>query len=137
MEVVGALITNPTAEDFRNVTTLRGTLADGTIVSISGTLTGPKMVQKIIGVNGFDLEVPLSQHMAFLSYVDRPGVIGAFGRLLGDAGVNIAGMQVSRNEQGGSALVVLTLDSEIPAEVLTAIGNEVNATLARVADLDD
>jgi D-3-phosphoglycerate dehydrogenase len=75
--------------------------------------------------------------MAFLSYVDRPGVIGAFGRLLGDAGVNIAGMQVSRNEQGGSALVVLTLDSEIPAEVLTAIGNEVNATLARVADLDD
>ena len=131
------LITNPTAEDFRNVTTLRGTLADGTIVSISGTLTGPKMVQKIIGVNGFDLEVPLSQHMAFLSYVDRPGVIGAFGRLLGDAGVNIAGMQVSRNEQGGSALVVLTLDSEIPAEVLTAIGNEVNATLARVADLDD
>ncbi|MEI2777500.1 MAG: phosphoglycerate dehydrogenase [Tetrasphaera sp.] len=130
------LITSPEAEDFRNVTALRGTLADGSVVEIAGTLTGPKMVQKIIGVNGFDLEVPLSQHMAFLSYLDRPGVIGAFGRMLGDAGVNIAGMQVSRKEEGGAALVVLTLDSAIPGDVLTAISHEVNANLARVADLD-
>ena len=41
------LVTSPVAEDFRNVTTLRGTLADGTVRSVSGTLTGPKMVQKI------------------------------------------------------------------------------------------
>ena len=94
------------------------------------------MVQKVIGVNGFDLEVPISEHMAFLSYEDRPGVIGAFGRLLGDAGVNIAGMQVSRNEQGGKALVVLTLDSAIPADVLAAIAAEVDATLAEVVTLD-
>jgi D-3-phosphoglycerate dehydrogenase len=131
------LLTSPVAEDFRNVTTLRGTLADNSVVSISGTLTGPKMVQKITEVNGFDLEVPLSTHMAFLSYVDRPGVIGAFGRLLGDAGVNIAGMQVSRNELGGPALVVLILDSQIPAEVLTAIAAEVDATLAKAADFED
>ena len=130
------LITNPVAEDFRNVTSLRGTLADGSVVEIAGTLTGPKMVQKVIGVNGFDLEVPISEHMAFLSYEDRPGVIGAFGRLLGDAGVNIAGMQVSRNEQGGKALVVLTLDSAIPADVLAAIAAEVDATLAEVVTLD-
>jgi len=130
------LVTSPVAEDFRNVTTLFGTLADGSVVEVSGTLTGPKMVQKVIGVNGFDLEVPISQHMAFLSYVDRPGVIGAFGRLLGDAGVNIAGMQVSRKEEGGAALVVLTLDSAIPPDVLSAICREVDASLARVADLD-
>jgi len=131
------LITSPVAEDFRNVTTLRGTLADGTVVEIAGTLTGPKMVQKVIGVNGFDLEVPISEHMAFLSYVDRPGVIGAFGRLLGDAGVNIAGMQVSRDSAGGAALVVLTLDSPIPADVLSAIAAEVDATLAKVVNLTD
>lgn len=130
------LTTDPVAEDFRNVTTLRGTLADGAVVEVAGTLTGPKMVQKLIGVNGFDLEVPISQHMAFLSYVDRPGVIGAFGGLLGAAGVNIAGMQLSRREEGGAALVVLTLDSGIPADVLTAIAGEVDATLARTAELD-
>ena len=130
------LLTSPVAEDFRNVTLLRGTLADGSVVTVAGTLTGPKMVQKITGVNGFDLEVPISTHMAFLSYEDRPGVIGAFGRLLGDAGVNIAGMQVSRQEQGGKALVVLTLDSAIPTDVLAAIAAEVDATLAEVITLD-
>ena len=130
------LLTSPVAEDFRNVTLLRGTLADGSVVTVAGTLTGPKMVQKITGVNGFDLEVPISTHMAFLSYEDRPGVIGAFGRLLGDAGVNIAGMQVSRQEQGGKALVVLTLDSAIPTDVLAAIAAEVDATLAEVVPLD-
>ncbi|HRC41854.1 phosphoglycerate dehydrogenase [Nostocoides sp.] len=130
------LLTSPVAEDFRNVTLLRGTLADGSVVTVAGTLTGPKMVQKITGVNGFDLEVPISTHMAFLSYEDRPGVIGAFGRLLGDAGVNIAGMQVSRQEQGGKALVVLTLDSAIPTDVLAAIAAEVDATLAEVVTLD-
>ena len=54
------LLTDAVAEDFRNVTTLHGTLADGTTVSIAGTLTGPKLVQKLIGVNGYDLEIPLS-----------------------------------------------------------------------------
>ena len=38
------LLTDEVAEDFRNVTTLHGTLADGTSVSVSGTLTGPKLV---------------------------------------------------------------------------------------------
>jgi len=130
------LQTSPVAEDFRNVTTLRGTLADGSSVSVAGTLTGPKMVQKVIGINGFDLEVALSQHMAFFSYEDRPGVVGAIGRLLGDAQVNIAGMQVARNDETGTALVALTVDSAIPAEVVAAIGAEVGADVVKVVDLD-
>ncbi len=130
------LVTNPLAEDFRNVTTLQGTLADGSQVSVAGTLTGPKMVQKIIGINGYDLEIPLSQHMAFFSYEDRPGVIGSVGRMLGDAGVNIAGMQVARNDATGKALVALTVDSAIPAEVVSAIGGEIGAETVKVVDLD-
>ena len=58
--------------------------------------------------------MPLTEHLAFFTYVDRPGVIGTVGRLLGDADVNIAGMQVARNEKGGQALVALTVDSGIP-----------------------
>jgi D-3-phosphoglycerate dehydrogenase len=128
------LLTDPATQDFRNVTTLRGTLADGSTVSISGTLTGPRMVEKVVGVNGFDLEVPLSEHLAFFTYVDRPGVIGTVGRLLGDAQVNIDSMQVARNEKGGQALVALTVDSAIPADVLAAIASEVGAEV-RVVDL--
>ncbi|MBR7744540.1 phosphoglycerate dehydrogenase [Phycicoccus sp. BSK3Z-2] len=129
------LVTDAASEEFRNVTTLRGTLGDGTVVSVAGTLTGPKMVQKVIGVNGYDLEVPLSRHMAFFSYADRPGVVGALGRLLGEADVNIAAMQVSRQDEGGDALVALTVDSAIPDSVVAAIGAEIGAATVRVVDL--
>ncbi len=129
------LLTDEVSEDFRNVTTLRGTLADGTVVSVAGTLTGPKMVQKIIGVNGFELEIPISQHLAFFSYVDRPGVIGAIGKLLGDADVNIAGMQVSRDDDAGRALVALTLDSAIPEDVVAALHTEIGEDTVRVVNL--
>ncbi|GAA2159468.1 phosphoglycerate dehydrogenase [Pedococcus bigeumensis] len=130
------LLTDPTMQDFRNVTTLRGTLADGATISVAGTLTGPRLIEKIVGVNGFDIEVPLTEHLAFFTYVDRPGVIGTVGRLLGDADINIAGMQVARNEKGGQALVALTVDSRIPADVLAAIVTEVGADVS-VVDLVD
>ncbi|MFC8503451.1 phosphoglycerate dehydrogenase [Pedococcus sp. NPDC057267] len=130
------LLTDPSSTDFRNVTTLRGTLADGSTVSVSGTLTGPRLIEKIVGVNGFDLEVALADHLAFFTYVDRPGVIGTVGRLLGDAEVNIAGMQVARKEQGGQALVTLTVDTKVPADVLGAIASEVGAEVT-VVDLAD
>src|SRR5689334_22868319 len=128
------LLTDPTTQDFRNVTTLRGTLADGATISVAGTLTGPRLIEKIVGVNGFDIEVPLTEHLAFFTYVDRPGVIGTVGGLLGDAKVNIAGMQVARNEKGGQALVALTVDSQIPTDVLDAIASEVGAEVS-VVDL--
>ena len=129
------LVTDAIAEDFRNVTTLRGTLADGSVISVAGTLTGPKMVQKITGINGFDLEIPISAHMAFYIYTDRPGVIGALGELLGDAHINIAGMQVSRNDDTGQALVALTVDNAIPPELIGAIEREIGASTVRVVDL--
>lgn len=129
------LLTDPTTQDFRNVTTLRGTLADGTTVSVAGTLTGPRMIEKVVGLNGFDLEVPISEHMAFFTYKDRPGIVGAVGRLLGEANINIGGMQVARDERGGKALVALTVDSAIPADLVGAIASEIDAEV-HVVDLD-
>lgn len=131
------LLTSAESEDYRNVISLRGTLADGTRVSVAGTLTGPKQVEKLVGVDGLDLEVPLAEHMLVLRYTDRPGVIGALGRLLGDAGVNIAAMQVARDTEGGGALSVLTLDSAAPAEILGDVAREAGATSVRVVDLVD
>jgi D-3-phosphoglycerate dehydrogenase len=90
----------------------------------------------VVGVNGFDLEVPVSEHMAFFTYVDRPGVVGTVGRVLGEAGTNIGGMQVAREAAGGHALMVLTVDSEISAAVLNDISQEIGATTVGVADLD-
>jgi len=130
------LLTDPNSPDFRNVTTLRGTLADGSVISVAGTLTGPRMIEKVVGVNQFDLEVPISEHMVFYTYVDRPGVVGSLGRVLGEAGINIGGMQVARDAAGGQALVVLTVDSQIPPAVLSELSQEIDATTVRVVDLD-
>jgi D-3-phosphoglycerate dehydrogenase len=131
------LIKTTESADYRNVLTVRGALSDGSTVSVSGTLTGPKQIQKIVAVNGYDLEIPVSDHLLVISYADRPGVIGTLGRLLGENGTNIAGMQVARNTVGGQALSLLTVDSSVPQSVLDAIKAEIGATMAREVDLED
>ncbi len=129
------LTTSPDSPDYRNLITLRGTLADGTQVSVSGTLSGPKQVEKIVEVDGFDIEIVPTEHMLFLRYEDRPGVVGILGKILGDAGVNIAGMQVSRDAKGGHALVAMTVDSAVPHDVLQHLIGEVGAESGRTVDI--
>ena len=129
------MLTDSVSGDFRNITTLRGTLRDGTVVSVSGTLTGPKMIEKIVGINGFDLEVPLGDHMAVFTYADRPGVVGIVGQAFGEHGINIAGMQVARDERTQSALVVLNLDASLPASLAEQIAVKVEASMMAVIDL--
>ena len=129
------LVTSEDSPDFRNLLTVRGTLPDGRTVSISGTLTGPKHIEKLVEVDGFDIEVPPAEHLIFLRYTDRPGIVGIVGRILGDAGVNIGSMQVSRDRQGGPALVVMTVDSAVPPAVLHEIAAEIGAQSARAVDL--
>jgi D-3-phosphoglycerate dehydrogenase len=131
------LTTSADSPDYRNLLTLRGTLADGTQVSVSGTLTGPRQVEKLVEIDGFDVEVALSDHMAVFRYEDRPGMIGTVGRILGEARVNIAGMQVSRDHKGGHALVVMTVDGPIPPAVLDDVVTEIGAETARQVDLTE
>jgi D-3-phosphoglycerate dehydrogenase len=124
------------SEDYRNLVTVRGVLAGGERVSVSGTLIGPRQVEKLVEVDGFDVDLRLEEHLVFLRYADRPGVVGMVGDRLGAAQVNIAGAQVSRNRRGGEALMALAVDSAVPSEVLAAIGEVIGATAARSADLD-
>jgi D-3-phosphoglycerate dehydrogenase / 2-oxoglutarate reductase len=126
------LLTDPVSPEFRNVVTLRGTLAGGARVSVSGTLTGPKQVEKLVGIDDLDLELPLADHMLVLRYTDRPGVIGAVGGLLGACGVNIAAMQVARAAEGGQAVGVLTLDSALSAQAADDLGREIGASVRGV-----
>ena len=68
---------------------------------------------------GFEIEIELSPRMVFLVYDDVPGVVGRVGTLLGEAGVNIANMAVSRSREAGKALMALALDTP-PAPELVA-----------------
>ena len=120
--------------DHRTLVRVRLTQTDGSVVSVAGTVAGARNVAKLVEVEGFDVDVPISEHLLFLHYEDRPGVVGIVGRLLGDAGVNIGGMQVSRD--GAQALIVLTVDSAVPTGVVEAIVSGIGAQSGRTVDLD-
>jgi D-3-phosphoglycerate dehydrogenase len=130
------LVTETESPDWRNLVSLRGTLPGGQLVSVSGTLTGTRQVEKLVEVNGFDMEIALAEHMVILSYTDRPGIVGVVGQILGSEGINIAGMQVSRDARGGHALITLTVDSAIPPVVLEDITATTGAVSGRAVDLD-
>jgi D-3-phosphoglycerate dehydrogenase len=131
------LTTSSESSEHRNVVTVRGTLAGGEEVSISGTLSGPKHHKKIVAIGGYTVDLALADHMIVLRYEDRPGVVGALGRVLGEASINIAGMQVSRSVAGGEALAILTVDGMVPPPVLAEVAAEVGTTSARSVDLTD
>ena len=132
-----SLVTEADSPDWRNLVTLRGIMPDGQVVSVGGTLSGRRQLEKLVEVNGFDMEISPAEHMVFLTYTDRPGVVGTVGQILGSEGINIAGMQVCRDARGGHALIVLTVDSAIPAVVLDDIASTIGAVVGRTVDLDE
>lgn len=131
------LITDPESPEYRNVLTLRGALADGSQVSVSGTLTGTKQIEKIVEINGYDVEVPFAKNMIVMLYTDRPGIVAVYGREFGDANINIAGMQIARHVAGGTALSVLTVDSPVPAGLLASVRDAIAADVMVEIDLTD
>jgi D-3-phosphoglycerate dehydrogenase len=121
--------------DYRNLITVRGAMADGGQVMVSGTLFGKNQVPKLTEVDGFDIDLELSGYLLFFVYTDRPGVVGAVGAGLGEAGVNIAGAQVSRTTRGGEALMAVTVDGQVEPALLDDIAGRIGARQARSADL--
>lgn len=131
------LLTDPVSEEYRNLLTIRGALSDGSQISVSGTLTGTKQTQKLVWINGYSVEVPLANHLIVFTYVDRPGIVAIYGNLLGEAGVNIAGMQIARHVAGGRALSVLTVDSPVDEAVLERIRAAISADSLREINITE
>ncbi|GAA2061521.1 MULTISPECIES: phosphoglycerate dehydrogenase [Leifsonia] len=131
------LITDSVSEEYRNLITLRGALSDGSQIAVSGTLTGPKQIEKIVGINGYDVEVPVAEHLVVMVYDDRPGIVAVYGREFGEAEINIAGMQVARTSAGGKALSVLTVDSRVPDGLLEKVRLAIDADLMQEIDITE
>jgi len=130
-----SMVTNPQSDEYRNLLTIRGILGDGRSVSASATLTGAKQSHKLVGINGYDVEVPLSTHHVVMIYEDRPGIVAVYGKAFGEASINIAGMQIARDKAGGQALSVLTVDSRAPDELLADVASQIKATTMAPIDI--
>jgi D-3-phosphoglycerate dehydrogenase / 2-oxoglutarate reductase len=110
----------------RDYTNLVAVSADG--VRVAGTTIGTDARHFLVSALGFELEMELAPRMALLLYDDIPGVIGRVGTLFGAAGVNIANMTVSRNREGGKALMALSIDSPPPPGLVEQLRQGMDAS---------
>ena len=78
----------------------------------------PEGEVRIKDINGYQFDIEPAAFMLAVNNEDKPGMIGQIGTLLGASKVNIATMQVSRNQQNGVAMMFLTVDSEVGKETI-------------------
>ena len=87
---------------------------------VAGTLFADNR-PRIVQVKGIKLEAELAGHMLYVTNEDKPGLIGALGTVLSDAGVNIATFHLGRAEFGGDAIALIGVDQPLDETVLTAV----------------
>ncbi len=101
---------------------------------LAGTLYHRKE-PRVIEIDNFQVEVLPEGHMMLILNVDKPGVIGSVGQILGDHRVNIARMQCSREDRGGRALLIIGVDEPVPADVVETIKRGENILSIKLVDL--
>jgi D-3-phosphoglycerate dehydrogenase len=104
------------SRDFTNLIQVTAIVGERDVV-VAGTTIGAEHRPRLVHALGYEVEIELEPLMVFIVNADQPGRIGRVGTMLGEAGVNIATMAVSRNRPGGNALMVLTVDTPLPDEL--------------------
>jgi D-3-phosphoglycerate dehydrogenase / 2-oxoglutarate reductase len=123
----------PTSENFTNLITFEMKTESETH-RVSGTVFTDRL-PRIVNIDGFALEVIPRGHMILFTNNDKPGVIGKIGTILGQCDVNIAGMQLGREVEGGRALALLLVDDPVRKEVLDRVLNIDNILTAKAVQV--
>ncbi len=108
-------------------------VAEGKTVSVGGAFFGA--TPRIVSINSRPVEARPHGVLLVLENTDRPGMVGRIGTLLGDHGVNIATMSLSRNQAGGTALTVLNLDTAPSEKLLREVRSSEDIQSAQVIQL--
>jgi D-3-phosphoglycerate dehydrogenase len=88
--------------------------------SVAGTIFSngrPRVIQ----VKGINMEAELTPHMLYITNNDKPGFIGSLGQVLGEAGVNIATLNLGRNAPSGDAICLVSIDGAITSDVIDRV----------------
>ena len=119
---VGVDVVKSSAEtDYTELIRVEAKCDNGDTVSAEGTLMGKGHSPRIVSINHREVEVDPCGYLLIIANSDETGIVGQLGKIIGDAGVNIASMSLSRNEVGGIALNVAGLDSPLDDETLGRI----------------
>jgi D-3-phosphoglycerate dehydrogenase / 2-oxoglutarate reductase len=108
-------------------------IGEGKTISVGGAFFGA--TPRVVSINSRPVEARPHGVVLVLENTDRPGMVGRIGTLLGDHGVNIATMSLSRNQAGGTALTVLNLDTAPSEELLASIRASEDIQSAQVIQL--
>ena len=112
--------TTPAAEgDYDSLITLT-VVAENFERSLSGTVFADGR-PRIVDIKGIKVDAEFAPSMLYVTNEDKPGFIGRFASLLGDAGVNIATFALGRDRQGGDAIALVEVDGAVPADVLAKV----------------
>ena len=76
---------------------------------------------RIIQVRDINMEFETAPHMLFVRNADKPGFIGRFGMVMGEAGLNIATFNLGRDKPGGDAICIVALDEAMPEAVMEQV----------------
>ncbi|MDD1743504.1 MAG: ACT domain-containing protein, partial [Methanomassiliicoccales archaeon] len=90
---------------------------------------------RLLGVDEYDLDMPVEGDILLTMHNDVPGIIGKMGTILGEKGVNIARMGVGRESRGGKALMLVSVDQVINHDVLEALMAQKDFNEARFINL--
>jgi D-3-phosphoglycerate dehydrogenase len=120
-------------DDYTNLIAVK-IRSDKGEMTMAGTLFGVKDI-RIVRINGYRVDVAPEGYMVVTSHIDKPGMIGRVGTLLGQRGVNIGGMYVGRSAMGKQAVMFLAVDDEVPENVLNEIGQIEGIEIVRMVTL--
>ena len=123
------------ARDFFEL--VRVTVVAGEVrTRVVGTTVGRQDRPHLLEAWGERFNLQLAEHVALFRYSDRPGMIGRVGTLFGEHGINIASAAVGQlREDDGRAVMVVTTDRPVPAEVIDALVGHDGFTDGRAVDL--
>lgn len=113
-------------ESQSNRPTIRVTVTDEDGIHTATGRVGADGVLRLVGLEGYPIDATLGGHALVIRNHDKPGVIGAVGSVLGEAGVNVARMQVGLDEETKVALSFWNVDSAVEAKVLEKLGEHDN-----------
>ncbi len=108
--------------------------AGGKELSVAGTLFGTEA--RIVRINKFRVDVDPHARILVCPHINRPGIIGRIGTLLGGKGINISGMEVGKLDIEGMNLMVLTVDNDIDEATLGEVKKVDGIKDAKLVDFE-
>ncbi|RUL56370.1 MULTISPECIES: phosphoglycerate dehydrogenase [Lysinibacillus] len=109
-----------TAKGFTNLITVEIKTVNE-VHTVAGTLLNG-LGARIVKVENYVVDVVPQGHLLYIKNTDKPGAIGRVATKLAEKDINIATMQVGRDQVGGTAVMMLTIDNDVTAEDLAYVG---------------